>query len=149
MSTRHEAKLRARPVGTLLIVGLVLGVVLGWYMRDFTATRDVVAEAKVRLVHCVQSAMGSSRADWIARNLCAEDFQVAMEKFFDRSGELEQELRDKWAKLRCMAYAHTGEGSESADVDCADIRVATMQELADGLRDLVTRMDEAAAGFWP
>ena len=149
MSKRQEVRVKTGPAGTLLVVGLVLGAVLGWYIRDFTATRDVVAEAKVRLVQCVQSAMGSNRKDWIARNLCSQDFQVAMEKFFNRSGGMEKELRAHWTNLRCMAYAHTSAEGEPADNDCAEIRGATLQQLSDGLRELIGKMDEAAAGFWP
>lgn len=150
MANEREGRLRARPAAPLfLAAGLVLGTVLGWYVRDFTATRDVVAEAKVRLAYCVQSAMGNSRADWLAKDRCDAEFQVAMEKFFDRAGAMEQGLRERWTNLRCMIFAHTGAEGEATDGECAEISAATVQQLSDGLRELVDRMDEAAAGFWP
>ena len=150
MANKHEVRLRARPAAPLfLAAGLVLGAVLGWYVRDFTATRDMVAEAKVRLAYCVQSAMGNSRADWIAEDRCDEEFQVAIEKFFNRAGAMEQGLRERWTDLRCMIYAHTRTEGETTDGECAEISAATVQQLSDGLRELIDRMDEAAAGFWP
>ena len=91
MTDGQQAKLTARPVGTILVAGVVLGTVLGWYVRDFTATRDVFSEAKVRLTYCIQSAMGNNREDWMAEGFCSQPFQIALEKFFNRAGDSEEE----------------------------------------------------------
>ena len=64
MSNDQKVRLRARPVAPLfLAAGLVLGTVLGWYVHDFTATRDVVAEAKVATTAAVAVA---TVAGWVA-----------------------------------------------------------------------------------
>ena len=149
MTSGQEVKLKTRPAGKILVAGVVLGAVLGWYVRDFTATRDVASEAKVRLIYCIQSAMGRDRDEWLAQDLCALQFQLALEKFFNRSGAMEEELRDRWVNLRCMAYAHTRRDGKREKDDCTEMDSASMEQLSNGLRELISKMDEAAAGFWP